>query len=86
MNGLSLYIPSVVIAVFGFVIKKGAFEQNTAEKEKKKEEQMLIALAQKIWTVVRYQLEENSSELSQVKVDESAGKLKTEKKEETTDS
>ena len=90
LNGLSLYIPSVVIAVFGFVIKKGAFGQDTAEKEKKKEEQMLIAQAtvqaKKIWTIVGHRLEENdSSELSQMKVGELARKLKTESEEETID-
>ena len=87
LNGLPLYIPSVVIAVFGFVIKKGAFKQDAAKKKKKKEEQMLIAQAQKIWTVVGHRLEDdNSSEplLSQMKVSELARKLKTPKKEETT--
>ena len=89
LNGLSLYIPSVVIAVFGFVIKKGAFEQNTTENEKKKEEHMLIAQAtvqaKKIWTIVGHRLEENDrSELSQMKVGELARKLKTEN-EETAD-
>ena len=86
LNGLPLYIPSVVIAMFGFVIKKGAFKQDAAKKKKKKEEQMLIAQAQKIWTVVGHRLEDdNSSEplLSQMKVSELARKLKTPKKEET---
>ena len=88
LNGLPLYIPSVVIAVFGIVIKKGAFEQDTAEKEKKKEEQILIAQAQKIWTVIGHRLEDkNSSELiSRMSVNELAKKLRTVKKDETTDS
>ena len=82
LNGLSLYIPSVVIAIFGFVIKKGAFEQDTAEKKKKKEEQRLIAQAQKIWTVVGHRLGENgNSKLSQMEVGELAKKLKAEEKE-----
>ena len=86
LNGLSLYIPSVVIAVFGFVIKKGAFEQATAEEKKKKEEQMLIAQAQKIWTVLGQCLEDNDDHellLSKMNVNKLANKLKSANKEET---
>ena len=86
LNGLSLYIPSVVIAVFGFVIKKGAFEQATAEEKKKKEEQMLIAQAQKIWTVLGQCLEDNDDRellLSKMNVNKLANKLKSANKEET---
>ena len=35
-NGISLYIPSLVIAVFGFLVKKGAFERRTIKEKKAK--------------------------------------------------
>ena len=48
-SGISLYIPSLVIAVFGFLVKKGAFERRMIKEKKAK--RMLLEQAKAIWTV-----------------------------------
>ena len=81
-NGISLYIPSLVIAVFGFLVKKGAFEQHEIEERKAK--QMLLEQAKNIWTVFGNRLieGEGNDTLDQTKIKDLAKKLKTPSSEE----
>ena len=87
-NGISLYIPSLVIAVFGFLVKKGAFERRTnkEEEEERKAKRMLLEQARKIWSVFGNRLlarEGNDVPLGQIKIKDLAQKLKTPSKGET---
>ena len=87
-NGISLYIPSLVIAVFGFLVKKGAFERRTnkEEEEERKAKRMLLEQARKIWSVFGNRLlarEGNDVSLGQTKIKDLAKKLKTPSKGET---
>ena len=84
LNGITLYIPSLVIAVFGFLVKKGAFEQHEIEERKAK--QMLLEQAKNIWTVFGNRLfkgEDNDVKLGQTYIKDLAKKLKTPSSEET---
>ena len=90
-NGISLYIPSLVIAVFGFLVKKGAFEQRTnkEEEEERKAKRMLLEQARKIWNVFGNRLLEREGSdvpLGQTKIKDLAQKLKTPSKGETRES
>ena len=87
-NGISLYIPSLVIAVFGFLVKKGAFERRTnkEEEEERKAKRMLQEQAIKIWSVFGHRLlegEGNDVPLGQTKIKDLAQKLKKPSKGET---
>ena len=90
-NRISLYIPSLVIAVFGFLVKKGAFERRTnkEKEEKRKAERMLLEQARKIWNVFGNRLLEREGSdvpLGQTKIKDLAQKLKTPSKGETRES
>ena len=87
-SGISLYIPSLVIAVFGFLVKKGAFERRTnkEEEEERKAKRMLQEQAIKIWSVFGHRLlegEGNDVPLGQTKIKDLAQKLKKPSKGET---
>ena len=87
-NGISLYIPSLVIAVFGFLVNKGAFERRTnkEEEEERKTKQMLQEQARKIWSVFGHRLLEGEGSdvpLGQTKIKDLAQKLKKPSKGET---
>ena len=92
-NGISLYIPSLVIAVFGFLVKKGAFERRTnnlkEQEEERKAKRMLLEQARKIWSVFGNRLiegEGNDVPLGQTKIKDLAQKLKKPSKGETRES
>ena len=77
-SGISLYIPSLVIAVFGFLVKKGAFERRMIKEKKAK--RMLLEQAKATWTVFGNRLlegEGNSNDvpLGQTKIKDLAQKL-----------
>ena len=89
-NGIALYIPSLVIAVFGFLVKKGAFERRTnnlqEQEEERKAKRMLLEQARKIWSVFGNRLiegEGNDVPLGQTKIKDLAQKLKKPSKGET---
>ena len=80
--GISLYIPSLIIAVFGFLIKKGAFEQRKIKERKA----MLLEQAREIWSVFGnrlYEAEGDNVPLGQTNIKDLALKLKTPSKEKT---
>ena len=90
-NGISLYIPSLVIAVFGFLVKKGAFERrsNIEEEEERKAKRMLLEQSRKIWSVFGNRLLEGEGSdvpFGQTKIKDLAQKLKTPSKGETQES
>ena len=87
LSTITLYSPPLVIAVFGFLIKKGAFEQHTnKEEEETKAKQMLLEQARKIWSVFGNRLlegEDNDVPLGQTKIKDLAQNLKKPSKGET---
>ena len=74
-SGISLYIPSLIIAVFGFLVKKGALERRMIKERKAK--RMLLEQAKAIWTVFGNRLlkGEGNNVLGQTKIKDLAQKL-----------
>ena len=51
-SNLAMYVPSIAIAVFGFLLNKGAFDKPQhvkMEQKRRKEDKKNSALARKIW-------------------------------------
>ena len=87
LSTISQYIPPLVIAVFGFLVKKGDFEWRTnKEEEERKAKRMLLQQARKVWSVFGHRLLEGEGSevpLGQTKIKDLAQKLNTFSKGET---